>query len=493
MARRIEVPHALTLDDYEAVAHLAPTVRELRVEASLMAPRLRGRTVWMVNSTESGGGVAEMLPHVVTLLRDLDVAAEWAVIETDRADFFAVTKRLHNLIHGVGSPDLAAEDRAAFEAVNRENAAELLRWLKPRDILVVHDPQPMPLAALLRAEMPSLRTVWRCHIGLDEQLPQTRSAWEFLEPYAAAYDHAVFSATEYIPPYFSTRASLIYPAIDPLNDKNRHLPLHKLVGVLVNSALTTNPGPVLTPTYPRVAQRLQPSGEFAPANMSEDIGLITRPIVTQISRWDRLKGFAPLIRAFAELKAKLYDGRANGRGTFHRRRLELARLVLAGPDPDSVADDPEGLDVLDELKSLYTSLPEDAQRDIALLALPMRDRAQNAIMVNALQRASSVVVQNSLREGFGLTVTEAMWKGIPVLSNSRACGPRQQLRDGLDGRLIENPEDGSELARTIDEMLAEPKLRQTWGGAAQRRAHDHFLLFGQLRGWLGVLTGVAAG
>jgi trehalose synthase len=191
--------------------------------------------------------------------------------------------------------------------------------------------------------------------------------------------------------------------------------------------------------------------------MAEDIGLLTRPIVTQISRWDRLKGWAPLVRAFAHLKRELHEGRSNGRDPLHRRRLELVRLVLAGPDPASVADDPEGREVMDELRALFVELPDRIQRDIALVALPMSDRNQNALMVNAIQRASSVVVQNSIREGFGLTITEAMWKQIPVLSNSRAAGPRQQIRDGLDGRLIEDPENDEELAAAIDALLADAR------------------------------------
>jgi trehalose synthase len=204
--------------------------------------------------------------------------------------------------------------------------------------------------------------------------------------------------------------------------------------------------------------------------------------VTQISRWDRLKGFLPLMRAFAALKQAPPGGGLTGDPLQHRR-LELVRLVLAGPEPAGVADDPEAAGVLDEMRSAYALLPSAVQEDVALLLLPMHSPEQNALMVNALQRASTIVVQNSLREGFGLTLTEAMWKRVPVLSNSRACGPRQQVRDGLDGRLVRDPENETELRDAMIEMLADSDARQRWGRTAQRHVHDRFLVFAQLRSW----------
>ena len=489
MARRIDVPTDARLNDYEGFSRLAHSVVDLRAEARQVAPLLEGRTIWMVNSTETGGGVAEMLPTMVALLRDLGFSTEWVVVETDRAEFFALTKRLHNLVHGEGDPELGPADREVFESVNRENAADLRRWVKPGDVLVVHDPQPMPLAAML-ADV-GLHCLWRCHIGLDETNRQTRAAWTFLRPYAAAYANAVFSAPEYIPDYFASGATVVYPALDPLTEKNAEMSVHKIVGVLSNAALITNPGPVLTPHFDSVAERLLPNGTFAPANMVEDIGLLFRPIVTEISRWDRLKGFAPLMDAFALLKENL---RADPPpDPLDRRRLELARLVLAGPDPASVSDDPEGLEVLEDLAERYRAYPADVQRDVAVLALPMASRQENAMMVNAIQRTSSIVVQNSLREGFGLTVTEAMWKGLPVLSNRRAVGPRQQIRDGLDGCLVDDPRDVVSLARAIRDMLGEPRRREAWGRSAQRRAQEQFLVFSQLDSWLRLLAETVRG
>jgi trehalose synthase len=478
---RVEVRPQHTLDDYAAVIHLAAAVSELKAEAARIVPRLAGRTIWLVNSTATGGGVAEMLPPIVRLLRDLGVSVEWLAIGSGDPAFFALTKRLHNLIHGSGDSRLGPAEREVFERAGRENAASLRPLLRPGDVLIVHDPQPLALAGFLRATVP-LVTVWRCHIGLDESNAATRAAWEFLAPYLEHYDHAVFSAPEYIPERLAGRATVIAPGIDPLDAKNRELSLHETVEVLCRGALVSCPGPIVDGPYQALARRALADGTFAPVNVAEDVGLISRPILIQVSRWDRLKGFLPLMRAFASLKQSLYasDGAAN---PLHRRRLDLVRLVLAGPDPAGVADDPEAADVLHELRAVYSGLHPAVQDDIALVVLPMRSVEENALMVNALQRASILVVQNSLREGFGLTIAEAMWKRVPVLSNSRACGPRQQIRDGVDGRLIRDPEDETELRLAIDDLLASPDRLRRMGWMAQRRVHDNFLVLDQLRSW----------
>lgn len=480
--RRIDIVSHITLDDHEAVAHLAPAVRELRAEARRIAARLEGRTVWMVNSTEKGGGVAEMLPALVALLRDLGIATEWLVLDSDEPRFFEITKRIHNLIHGVGDPRLGPADREVYEAVNRTNAEVLRALIRPGDILVIHDPQPLPLACYLGGR--DVTAIWRCHIGLDDENDATRAAWEFLRPYLSAYRHAVFSAPEYIPSHFSAHATVIYPAIDPLAPKNVDMHLHRLVEVLANSSLAVIPGPVVTPPYEHQAQRLQPNGEWAAAIRPEDMGLLNRPLFVQISRWDRLKGFLPLMRSFAVLKERCRSGeRGQDRDALQRRRLELARLVLAGPDAESVQDDPEAVEMLDEMRAEYLDLPVSVQNDIALVSLPMRSAEENAWMVNALQRCATVIAQNSLREGFGLTVTEAMWKHVPVLSNTRACGPRNQVRDGLDGLLVTDPEDTDELAHAMATMLEDPARLHAWGRSAQRRAHDQFMIYAQLTAW----------
>jgi trehalose synthase len=482
----VEPDASLALDHYAAVAQLAAAVESLRAAAKALVGRLAGRTVWHVNSTAQGGGVAELLPPQIALMRGLGVDARWLVMETDRPEFYALTKRIHNMIHGAEQPELTATDRALYEDVSRANAEALLQHVRADDVLLIHDPQPLGAGARVKRRHPAIRTIWRCHIGLEQELPVTRAAWEFLRPYAVEYDRTVFSVHEYVPGFLAERASVIHPSLDPLSHKNRALSLHKLVGVLSDAGLAVPHWPLVTPPWPEGAQRLQPDGAWAPATQPEDIGLLARPIITQVSRWDRLKGFEPLMAGFRALKLGLVSRPA--RDVRHRRRLELARLVLAGPDPSSIQDDPEGLAVLQSLRDRYVELEPDVRDDVALLALPMGSRKANALMVNALQACSDVVAQNSLREGFGLTVTEAMWKRTPVLGSGRACGVRLQVRDRVDGVLVADPEDAEEIAEAMHGMLADEGRLDAWGNSAQRRVYDEFLIFGELRRWLELLA-----
>jgi trehalose synthase len=487
MIEMVKLAPTITLDDYAAVAYLAGAVHELRSEAEAVLPRFKGRSVLMLNSTAQGGGVAEMMPRMVLLANELGVTTHWAVMGTERLEFFKLTKRLHNLIHGQGDGELALsdEDRKLYEEVSLGIAEQLRPHLKPGDVLIVHDPQPLAVGALLKREL-AIHAVWRCHIGLDEDLPATRAAWSFLRRYTEAYDHAVFSAPEYIPKFLAGRSSIILPGLDPLSHKNRSLTPHKLTGILCNAGLAPEHAPVLTPPFSQPARRLQPNGEFGPATLPDEIGFLYRPIVAQISRWDRLKGFGPLLAGFVRLKQRLHAPGAS-LDARQRRRLEIVRLVLAGPDPNSVQDDPEGREVLEQLCRAYRALDSQVQKDIALLTLPMDSRKNNELIVNAIQRCASIVVQNSLREGFGLTVTEAMWKGTPVLG-TEACGLRQQIRDGIDGRLVRNPEDPKEIADLLDEMLSDPLERDRWSRNAQKRVFTEFLVFAQMQHWLRVLA-----
>ena len=472
--REIEVKPLHGLGDYEESVLLEPGVHHLRQTASAAVPALAGRRLWMVNSTASGGGVAEMLPTMISLLRELGVDARWAVIGTDRAEFFDLTKRIHNLIHGAGEPVLTTADREVYEAVARENADSFAPLLSPDDVVVIHDPQPLAMAPLLSPEN-KLPLIWRCHIGLDRETPATRAAWEFLQPYFGAIRSAVFTAPEYVPGFLADRSRLIRPAVDPLSDKNLDLSAPGVMEVLCAARLAVGRQCALTPLFDSPVRRLMPDGDWRVADESNEIGLLERPIVTQISRWDRLKGFAPLLEAFVHLKTALTERKAD---PAHRRRLDTARLVMAGPDPTAVADDPEGLEVLEELSRRFLELPPELQPDVALLSVP-----QNGLMVNALQRSSTVVVQNSLQEGFGLTATEAMWKSRPVVASS-ACGLRQQIDDGIEGRLVADPEDSETLAAVLDEVLADPQARMHMGRRAQSRVLRDFLVFKQLEDWL---------
>jgi trehalose synthase len=478
----IEIDDVIGLADYEHYAHLAPAVSALREDARRILARNGGLRLWMVNSTATGGGVAEMLPKQIAILRELGVDARWAVIETDEPGFFSVTKQLHNMIHGAGSAELSAEGREVYLAVNRENADALAQVVGPDDVVVIHDPQPAAAGMMLREKI-GCRTVWRCHIGLDSSNEQTRAAWEFLEPFVTTYDRTVFSAAEYAPSFARGHAVIIQPAIDPLSHKNRELTPHKLTGILCNAALAREHAPVLTPPFPHLARRLAGDGRWTRADGPDEIGLLFRPIITQVSRWDRLKGWGPLLDGFVRLKKGQHDLDATA---LLRRQLQIVRLVLAGPDPSGVTDDPEGAEVLEELSAKYAALDPSMRRDVAIIALPMESRKENSLMVNALQRCSSIVVQNSVQEGFGLTVSEALWKRTAVVG-SRACGIRLQIRDGIEGRLIPDAEDPREIARVLREALADPAQRIAWSSAGARRVYDEFLVFTNLRRWLHLL------
>ncbi len=483
MIESVDIRDSVRLDAYADVVHLAEAVRSLRQEAAGLVAALKGRKVWMVNSTARGGGVAEMLPKLVSLLNELGLPTEWVVMNTDQARFFDLTKQLHNLIHGKGDPGLREEDQRLYAAVSSENAAEMKRRVKPTDIVVIHDPQPLGMGAMLKREL-GMPFFFRCHIGLDEDTTETRAAWGFLRPYAESCDHAIFTAAEYIPSFLAGKSGIITPAIDPLSYKNRDLSPHKLAGILKNSGLCRSRHPVVPADFGEQAMRLRPDGVFAPMNEETDIGIPFRPIVTQISRWDRLKGYESLLEAFVHMKQTIGS---RGMSARHGRRLATVRLVLAGPDPAAVADDPEATGVLEDLIHAYQSLPHWLQEDVALISLPMGSRDENALMVNALQRCASVVVQNSVREGFGLTVTEAMWKQCSVLG-SRACGIRQQIRDDVDGRLIPAGAEPAEIADLLDALLDGLPARARYGRTAQRRVHDEFLVFTQVRRWLETLA-----
>lgn len=474
----VEVDEPLKLEHYASHLELMQPVETLRSEAKIASPLLSGHSLWMINSTRFGGGVAEMLPKSVSILRELGIDCHWAVMGSDRAEFFTFTKRLHNMIHGVDGPAPKTAEAELYLDVSRENVDELASRIGPGDVIVTHDPQTLALGALLK-ERVGARAVWRCHIGSNLRNRATRGAWDFLRRWAPGYDRAVFSAPEYIPDFFAGRSTVIHPGIDPLSHKNRKLSPHKLMGVLCNARLALDHAPVLTPPFDYPAMRLKRDGAWGAACELEEIGLPYRPIVAQVSRWDRLKGFGPLLEAFVDLKRR----KAVETDERHRRRLEILRLVLAGPDPGAVSDDPEAAGVLSDLAARYRELESELQGDVALINLPMESRKENALMVNAIQRCATIMVQNSLAEGFGLTVSEAMLKGAPVVASSTP-GPMQQIRDEIEGRLIKDPEDSEALSFLLDELLRAPYVREELGRNGERRVREDFLIFAQLGRWL---------
>jgi trehalose synthase len=336
------------------------------------------------------------------------------------------------------------------------------------------------MGAIIKKEL-GVRAIWRSHIGLREETRATQEAWEFLMPWLGAYDRTVFSLGEYVPSLLSGRADIIYPTVEPLDHKNRELSIHELTCTLTSAALAASTRRSLNPSFDAPALRLQRDGLFAPATQPEDLGLVFRSIVTQISRWDHLKGFVPLLQGFPLLKERGAEQRTEQ----NKRRLGLTRLVLAGPDPEGVQDDPEAQEVLREVCEVWRGLSPELQRDVAVVKLPMVSPEENALMVNALQRCSSVVAQNSLQEGFGLTVTEAMWKARPVLG-THVDGIHAQVTDGEHGRLVGDPENPEEIAAKLGEMLVDEEAHRVWDRNARFHATEHALIFTQLRRGLGL-------
>jgi trehalose synthase len=473
-----------SLDYYATDPIFAGPVADLKSSAANVDQKLKGRTIWMINSTARGGGVAEMLPGMIALMNDLGIDTRWVVINSDRREFFRLTKRMHNLIHGNASAgmEFGPADAELYEAVNRENASSFIKHVKKEDVLIVHDPQPLPLGRIMSKEH-GMFAVWRCHIGLDKRTDATASVWRFLKPFFDGYRHAIFTAPEYVPDYLKERYTIIHPAIDPLSHKNQELMVPKLTGILCNSGLLPSYEPVTTPDYRKKVQMILPDGT---SSVPGEIGLLFRPVIVQISRWDRLKGWLPLLEAFVRLKRDAEHRNASYKSHRRKRRVELARLVLAGPDPSAVADDPEGAEVLQEVSGRYEAVEDDIRRDIAILLLPMGSLKENMLIVNAIQRCASVVVQNSIQEGFGLTATEAMWKRKPVLGSS-ACGIRQQIRDGDDGLLSRDPENPKEISEKLRMLLDDTRMAYNLGRSAQRRVYDHFLIFRQIAAYLDLL------
>lgn len=391
----------IPLDDYAAVIG-AGEIEELRA----LAKPLRGRGVEMINSTAVGGGVAEILNRLVPLAEELGLRIRWDVM-TGGQDFFEVTKGFHNALHG--APYHATQkDFDIFLAYNETNRHRL-----PLDaeFVVIHDPQP---AALIdgRDKTATNHWIWRCHIDLSHP---NRIVWDFLNTYVSQYDGAIFSSPEFarrlpIPQY------LFYPAIDPLSEKNREVSPEFIAQVLAR-------------------YQIDP----------------LRPIITQISRFDRLKDPVGVVRAYRIVK-RYFD----------------CQLVLAG---GGASDDPEGAVVLQETLEAAQGDP-----DIKVLELP----AWAPLEVNALQRASTVLVQKSLREGFGLTVSEALWKKKPVVASAVGGIPTQVIHKhtGLLAHSVEG------TAYQIRFLLSHPEIATRLAEHGHEHVKENFLITQNLKRYL---------
>jgi len=396
----IQIPSRIPLDDYSSVIG-AGEVAELRT----LANPLVGRAVTMINSTAVGGGVAEILNRLVPLAEELGINIRWEVM-TGGEDFFEVTKAFHNALHGAPYHPQPSHFEI-FRAYTEKNAKRLRL---DSEFTVIHDPQPAGLISYRPQN--SNHWIWRCHIDLSHPNP---AVWNFLDTYVPHYDAAIFSSPEFakqlpIPQY------LFHPAIDPLSEKNRDLPPEFILDVLARYGIDH-----------------------------------LRPILTQISRFDRLKDPVGVIRAYRIV-----------------RRYFDCQLVLAG---GSASDDPEGAAVLKEAQ-----VAAEGDPDIKLLELP----AWAPLEVNALQRASTIVIQKSLREGFGLTVSEALWKKKPVVASAVGGIPTQIIHNhtGLLAHSVEG------TAYQVRFLLSHPEI----AGRLAERGHQHvkenFLITQNLKRYL---------
>ena len=408
--------------------------------------RLDGRRVINVNSTASGGGVAELLQTLLAYARGVGIDARWLVIEGDPG-YFEITKRIHNHLYGTpgdGRP-LGAAERHHYEEVAVRNVAGLRAAVRSGDIVILHDPQT---AALALAELPSgVSIVWRCHVGIDEQNEHSVRAWEFLRPYLEGADAFVFSRAQFAPPWVtSDRLAAIPPSIDPFSAKNALIEPEDVYRILQDVGLLSGGGTDGAVSFTRrdgstgtVTAAVKLLGTEPPPSPRV-------PIVLQASRWDAMKDMRGVMTGFVEGVAAHSD----------------AHLILAGPESSGVADDPEADEVL-------------------RACVPMADGDEAATVVNALQRHATVVVQKSLAEGFGLTVTEAMWKARPVVG-SRVGGIVDQIVSGETGWLVD-AHDLDQYADAVRSLLDDEATARSMGAAGRGRAAAEFLGDRHLEQW----------
>ncbi|HEX7300171.1 MAG TPA: glycosyltransferase [Solirubrobacteraceae bacterium] len=460
--------------DVGRFASVLPPDRFAAFERGVQEARelLDGRVVWNINSTAKGGGVVELLRPLVAYARGAGVDARWMVIDGS-PEFFTITKRIHNRLHGMagdGGP-LDPSTRRVYDQVLAENLAAFEGRVREGDIVVVHDPQPAGMIPALLAD--GAYVIWRCHVGLDRPNELARETWEFLKHYIVEAHAYVFSrasfAWEGLP---ADRIVVIPPSIDAFAPKNVDLDGETVSAVLRAAGLVTDPldaephGPVtfriLDGSPARIERR---------ADVVEDEPLRPDdPVVLQVSRWDALKD--PL-------------GVVEGFGRFVPAETG-AHLLYAGPSVEAVADDPEGRRLLREAIATRQRLPGEARRRVHLASLPMDDPDENAIMVNALQRHARVIVQKSLAEGFGLTVSEAMWKARPVVA-SRVGGIAEQIVHGETGLLLDDPHDLAAYGAAVTVLLGDERRAEEMGQRARERVRDRFLSARSLLDYLALI------
>jgi len=383
-----------------------------------LAERLKGLRVLHVNSTRLGGGVAEILNKLVPLMMELGMDATWEVITGDES-FFQCTKSLHNALQGnrITIPGALFE---AYEQANQRTAAELGSLLEEADIVFIHDPQPAPLLSFCPQRRG--KWIWRCHIDLSHPY---RPVWKYFRRFLDDYDASIFSLSDFAPT-LPRPQYLIPPSIDPLSEKNIQLTEQEVQAVCGQFGLDSH-----------------------------------RPLMLQVSRFDRFKDPVGVIQAFR----------------LARKYVPDLQLVLAG---GGASDDPEGALVRKEVEAFSEEDP-----DIHILELA----ADAHRTINALQHAADVVLQKSVREGFGLTVTEAMWKGKPVIGGNTG-GIRLQIVNNHTGFLVNSPEGAALRVRYLFEH---PDELQEMGQKAREFVRENFLITRQLREYLTVIVALTHG
>jgi trehalose synthase len=427
---------------------------QLERAANVAQTVLEGRVIWHINSTARGGGVAEMLQSLLAYARGAGVDARWLTIGGD-GDFFRITKRIHNELHGAagdGGP-LGRSERKVYERGLMESAAELTELLHEGDVVYLHDPQTAGLAPHIKAR--GISVVWRCHVGVDHPNDVARGAWSFLSPYVEGADAYIFSRKEFawdgLP---EDKLWVVPPSIDAFSPKNQEMDPEMVRAIIAKIGLAAN-GPA-APVFQR--HDGTPARVDRAADLDQDAPVPAgAPLIAQVSRWDRLKDPVGVLRCFAE-----------------NVRHSEAHLLLAGPSVTEVADDPEGADVLAEVRARREALPADVRARTHLASLPMDDVEENAAMVNAIQRRADIILQKSLAEGFGLTVAEGMWKSRPVVAG-RIGGIQDQIVDGESGCLVDDPADLAAVAGVLDSLLDTPDRARAIGDAAHERVRDSFL------------------
>jgi len=432
----------------------------LEAVAERAREKFAGRAIWHVSSTSRGGGVAEILHSLLPYVRGAGVDTRWVVLRAEPA-FFAVTKRLHNHLHedpGDGGR-LGEEEHLLYETALRASVAQLAGLVQAEDVVYLHDPQTAGLVPAMQEI--GAKVVWRCHVGVDRPKNLARGGWDFLRAYVEAADALVFSRGAYVWDGLDRgKVWLMPPSIDPFSPKNQDLDAGTVEAILEEIGLGAS-GSAAAPSFER--------GDGTPGRVERHADLLQEEplparakLVTQVSRWDRLKDPRGLLDCFAEHVGD-----------------PAAHLALVGPASAAVADDPEGATVYEEVAEAWRRLPTQKRRRVHLVSLPMEDLDENAVMVNAIQRRADVIVQKSIAEGFGLTVAEAMWKARPVVA-SRLGGIRDQIVDGESGVLIDDPRDLGGFATAIRHLLDDSGRCRSLGDAARRRVRERFLAVGRL-------------